>query len=145
MKELWAVINAEDSANQQKVKHILDTRGWLGPDVVGGKGSLTLFLVIQHADSATQQKYLPLLRQAVQEGKAQPSHFALMEDRTRVRRGEKQLYGSQLKTDPATGKYILEPIEDEPNVNKRRAAIGMEPLEQYLKRFGVEYTLPAKN
>lgn len=145
MKELWAAINAKDSVNQLKVKHILDTRGWPGTEIIGGKGSQALFLVIQHADSATQEKYLPLLRQAVQQGKAQPSNLALLEDRTRVRRGEKQLYGSQLKTDPATGKDVLVPIEDEPNVNKRRAAIGMEPLEQYLKRFGVEYTLPTKN
>lgn len=144
VQDLLPSMRAQDSVNLLKVKSILDTRGWLGPDIVGAKGSQTLFLVIQHADSATQEQYLPLLRQAVKEGKAQPSQLALLEDRTRISRGEKQLYGSQYKTDPVTGKDVFFPIEDEPNVNKRRATMGLIPLEVYAREMGIEYTLPKK-
>jgi hypothetical protein len=59
-----------------------------------------------------------------------------------TKQGKKQIYGSQLKTNEKTGKYEFYPIEDEPNVNKRRVAIGLEPLEEYAKRFGLDYTLP---
>ncbi len=82
MKELWKTILYKDSKNLLIVKEIIDTKGWLGPDVIGEKGNTTLFLVIQHADPATQEKYLPVLRKAVQEGNAAPQDLALLEDRT---------------------------------------------------------------
>ena len=31
---------------------------------------------------------------------------------------------------------------DEVNVNKRRASVGLGPLEEYAKYFGVDYVLP---
>ncbi|MDT3404368.1 hypothetical protein [Mucilaginibacter terrae] len=40
------------------------------------------------------------------------------------------------------GKATIDPIEDEPNVNKRRAAVGLQPLEDYVKQWGIEYHLP---
>ncbi len=44
-----------------------------------------------------------------------------------------------------TGKNEFFPIEDEANVNKRRAAVGLEPLEEYAKHFGIDYVLPKSN
>jgi hypothetical protein len=142
--ELWKVINYKDSQNLVVVKEIIDTKGWLGDDELGDQGNTTLFLVIQHADSATQEKYLPVLLQAVKEGKAKPHQLALLEDRTRTNKGQKQIYGSQVFQDPSTNKLIFFPIEDEINVNKRRASIGLGPLEEYAKLFGIEYRLPLR-
>ena len=34
------------------------------------------------------------------------------------------------------------PIADEPNVNIRRAKVGLQPLEVYLKQWNILYTLP---
>jgi hypothetical protein len=82
------------------------------------------------------------MRQAVKEGKAQASSLALLEDRVAIGQGKKQIYGSQLITDPKTGKPVLAPIEDEPNVNKRRAAVGLGKLEDYVKYWDIEYKLP---
>jgi hypothetical protein len=144
VKELWKSIGIKDSLNLIKVKAILDKYGWLGPDEVGSMGALTLFLVIQHSDLATQQRYLPLMREAVKNKKAAGANLALLEDRVAVGEGRKQMYGSQLRTDPKTGKSTFFPIEDEANVNKRRTAIGLEPLEAYARRFGLEYHVPEK-
>jgi len=47
---------------QEKVKHILDTHGWLGKEEVGDRGSDALFLVVQHAGLPMQLQYLPLVR-----------------------------------------------------------------------------------
>jgi hypothetical protein len=102
----------------------------------------TLFLVIQHADSLTQVTYLPMLSKAVAKGDAEPQQLALLTDRVLTRQGKKQIYGSQLRTNESTGKYEFFPIEDEPNVNKRRVSIGLGPLEQYAKYFGIDYTSP---
>ncbi len=56
----------------------------------------------------------------------------------------KQIYGSQIHRDQKTGKYFVAPIEDEQNVNKRRAAVGLEPLEEYAKQWNIDYKLPMK-
>lgn len=146
MDSIWKKINYQDSVNLLKVKNIIDTYGWLGADEIGQQGNLTLFLVIQHADSLTQVTYLPVMRKAVEKGKAAPRDLALLEDRVLMNQHKMQIYGSQLRTNDKTGKYEFYPIEDEPNVNKRRAGVGLGPLEEYAKYFGLEYVLPkAKN
>ena len=138
-KMLWKKMRESDSINVQKVIKILDKYGWVGRDVVGQRGNITLFLVIQHADLATQLKYLPSMRKAVEEGNADPSHLALLEDRVALRQGKKQIYGSQVAMDNRTGKYYVENLDDPKNVDKRRAAVGLPPLGEYLKQWGIEW------
>jgi len=144
MKELWKKMGKRDSINLIIVTGIIDKNGWLGPDVVGERGSTTLFLVIQHSNQKVQEKYLPMMTDAVKNGKAQGGNLALLEDRVALGQGKKQIYGSQIHRDPKTGKYFVAPIEDEPNVNKRRASVGLEPLEDYARHWDIEYKLPAK-
>ena len=139
MKKLEKAMMRADSLNLVAVTNILDTRGWLGPDIVSPRGNTALFLVIQHAELETQKKYLPLLRDAVKKKNAQPRHWALMEDRVALSEGRKQIYGSQLQWNEKTGKMELGPIEDEANVDVRRASVGLPPLEEYLKSFGIDY------
>ncbi len=81
MKAHWKIINEKDSINLIKIKKILDERGWLGADIIGNQGNSTLFLVIQHSDIETQEKYLPMMREAVKKGNANSSSLALLEDR----------------------------------------------------------------
>jgi len=144
MNALWAAMSKSDSINLIKVEAVLNKYGWVGPEVVGSKGNATLFLVIQHADSLTRDKYLPTMRAAVKNGKAQASQLALMEDRSALEHGKKQIYGSQIAYDNKTGKYHISPIEDEPNVDKRRAEVGLDPLEEYAKQWSIDYKLPAQ-
>jgi hypothetical protein len=98
-----------------------------------------VFLVIQHADLATQERYLPIMREAVKNGKALASDLALLEDRVLTRNGKPQIYGSQLQENHTTGKYEFAPIQDAANVNKRRASVGLPPLEDYAKMMGINY------
>ena len=117
IKKLWETINYYDSVNEQKVTAILDEHGWLGPDIIGNNGSSALFLVIQHAGIETQQKYLPMMREAVKNGRARGSSLALREDRVALRTGGKQIYGSQIGRDKA-GNHFVSPLEDPENVDK---------------------------
>ncbi|MGB4775039.1 MAG: DUF6624 domain-containing protein [Daejeonella sp.] len=143
-KELWKTIAAKDSINIIKVKSVLDKYGWPGTDEVGENGNSCLFLVIQHSDQKTREKYLPLMREAVKQGKAQGRNLALLEDRVALGQGKKQIYGSQVYRDEVTGKFYFAPIEDERNVNKRRMALGLGKLENYAGEFGFEYKMPVK-
>lgn len=144
MDSLWKRINYFDSVNLIKVKNIIDNYGWLGADEVGQQGASTIFLVIQHSDSLTQLQYVPKMREAVKNGKAQSQNLALLEDRILMNQGKPQIYGSQVRLNEKTGKNEFFPIIDEQNVNKRRASVGLQPLEDYAKFFQFEYVLPQK-
>lgn len=138
---IWELIATKDAINLTKVKTIIDKYGWLGPEEIGYQGNSTLFLVIQHSDQATQEKYLPIMREAAKKKKASPADLALLEDRVLLGQGKKQIYGSQITIDNRTGRHMLSPIEDEANVNKRRAAVGLQPIEDYVKHWGIEYKI----
>lgn len=137
MDDLWKTISRLDSINLIKVTSILDAKGWLGPEVVGEDGSTTLFLVIQHSDLAIQEKYLPLMREAVKNGKARGSSLALLEDRVALRQGKKQIYGSQIGRDPETMIFYVSPMIDPDNVDQRRAEVGLQPLADYVRRWNI--------
>lgn len=141
MRSLWKKIHIRDSANLVRVKKIIDMYGWIGPDEVGKKGAQTIFLVIQHSDSLTQVTYLPLMREAVKKGKARPQDLALLEDRILTKQGKEQIYGSQVRVNEK-GKNEFFPIKDEADVNKRRASVGLGPLEEYAKYFDINYVAP---
>lgn len=133
-----------DSLNLVRVTAIIDSAGWLGADVIGQKANQALFLVIQHGDAQPelQAQYLPLMRDAVQEGRANSWELAMLEDRVRVNHGQPQIYGSQIGW--KDGKPFMQPIEDEEHVNERRAAMRLEPLEKYAERFDLHWSPPVK-
>jgi hypothetical protein len=69
----------------------------------------------------------------------------MLEDRVLVRKGKKQIYGTQVHSGPDTGgKMVLDPIQDEAQVDERRASVGLMPLKEYLKHFGMEYHPPRR-
>jgi hypothetical protein len=141
MKNHWKIISEKDSTNLIKVKSILDKYGWLGADVVGSQGNSTLFLVIQHSDQGSQEKYLTMMREAVKNGKAIGSSLALLEDRVALGQGKKQIYGSQIGRDNDTKLYYVSALEDPDNVDKRRAEVGLQPLAEYVNYWQIKWNV----
>lgn len=142
-KELGIKMAQIDKKNQEQVVALIEEHGWPGKSMVGMQASTAAFLVIQHAPKEIMEKYLPLLREAAAKGEASNNHLAMMEDRVRMNQGLPQLYGSQVRMNPETKQWELYTVEDEANLDKRRAAMGLGPIKDYLKRMGVEYTPPA--
>ncbi|MBO9619943.1 MAG: hypothetical protein J7539_13015 [Niabella sp.] len=128
----------KDSSNLVKVTGILNDYGWLGPQDVGFNGSQALFLVIQHADLQTQRRYLPMIQKAEKEGRTFSSNLAILEDRIAMREGRRQLYGSQGFRDKETGKNYIYPVVDPENLESRRKAMGLTPMEQYVKGWNLD-------
>lgn len=131
-----------DSCNQVQVKALIAKYGWLGKSVIGNYNQV-LFLVIQHADLETQEKYFPMLQESVDKGESSKTDAAMLQDRILMRQGKKQIYGSQVVFNK-TGEQEFYPIEDEKNVNLRRAKVGLQPIEEYAKYFGIDYKLPTQ-
>jgi len=141
MKAHWKTIAEKDSINLIKIQKILDERGWLSPEIIGGKGNMTLFLVIQHSPIEIQEKYLPMMREAAKKNNARPSSLALLEDRVALRTGKRQIYGSQIARDSETGEFYVSPIENPEEVNKRRAEVGLGTIEDYISNWNITWNV----
>jgi len=141
VKNHWVKISENDEKNLIKIENILETRGWLGRDIIGRGGSTTIFLVIQHASLEIQEKYLPMMRNAVAIGNAHGSQLALLEDRIAMRNDKPQIYGSQITTNMETGKKYIHPIIDPENVDKRRRSVGLGELEIYVRNFNLQWKI----
>lgn len=120
-----------DSVNHSEVCDVLDSRGWVGRDVIGDVCEV-FWLIIQHAPLESQKRYLPLFHAAVERGELDASAVAMMEDRVAVFEGRPQKYGSQVEQDE-DGRYVPFELLDATKVDEWRAEVGMGPLEEYLK------------
>lgn len=124
----WA---KDDHHNQELVISIIEKCGMPTLDEVSEHQMNALWLVLQHSDHDLQKKYWPQVKQAVENGDLKKSQYALMKDRLLMSEGKPQLYGSQIYN----GK--LYKLADPDSVDHWRAEMGMEPLADYLRRFGI--------
>jgi len=125
----------EDHRNQELVISIIEKCGMPSLQEVSNKQMNAIWLGLQHTDKKYRKKYFPLIEDAVNAGDLSKQQYALMKDRILMDDGKPQLYGSQIKN----GK--LYKLEAPASVNERRKDMGMEPLEDYLKNFNIEYKL----
>ncbi|PHS62867.1 MAG: hypothetical protein COB12_10205 [Flavobacterium sp.] len=143
MDAFWQVILKKDSINLVKVSKILEENGWPDKKKIGKRGTSTLFLVIQHANQETQEKYFSMIKKAVADNNLPKRQFAMFYDRMVLRRGEKQVYGTQLAmNDESKTPYIL-PLEDPRNVDKRRAEMGLNTMQENLNRWNLVWDVEA--
>jgi len=122
-------------ANREWFKGVVEKKGWPGQTTVGFDGEDAAWLLTQNADPdpAFQKQALKLLEEAVKRKDARPVHVAYLTDRVLAGEGKKQPYGTQFML--KDGKMDPRPIEDEANVDKRRAEVGLVPLAEYRKQL----------
>ncbi|MEW5797235.1 MAG: DUF6624 domain-containing protein [Candidatus Zixiibacteriota bacterium] len=137
-REASQVSNHHDSVNMVRLEEIIALHGWPGKSLVGDQAALAAFLVLQHAELEIQLKYLPLVEAAAAKGDVERAHLAMLQDRVFMRQDKPQKYGTQLWSDPSTGKLGLYPIDDSINVDFRRAEVGLAPLADYIRSMGIE-------
>jgi len=120
--------------NARHLRRIIESVGWPGSDVVGSDGAEAAWLILQHAISEPDllRRTLPLLTAAAREGKADPAHAAMLEDRIRFFEGRPQRYGTQLDWD-ADGHLSPGDVEDPHKLAERREAVGLPPLEEQVE------------
>lgn len=122
--------------HQPILEAIVRKYGYPGIKQVGEKSANNFWLLVQHADAHPefQRLVLKLMLAEVQRKNASPRNYAYLSDRVAENAGQLQEYGTQVKYEgPGIGKAAPRSLRDPKNVNKRRAAIGMETLEDYLK------------
>lgn len=138
--QLWQKQNELDAANQVKIADFLRKEGWpTSEQYPDGKASHTVWLVVQHAPLSYQQEFYDLALVAYFNGDLHPYSFALLIDRIRVNAGKPQIFGSQLQSNKDDDGYHFPTILDKAHVNKRRAFVEMDSIEEYAKRNGITY------
>jgi len=140
-KTLAKIAAAQDAIDRRcisRLREIIQQHGWPGIDLVGREASSAAFLILQHAELSDQKRYFPMLKAAAEQRNASAADAAMLEDRILMREGKPQIYGTQLRTNDITGKLELWPIAEEESVDSRRAAVGLPPLVEYLKFFGLK-------
>ncbi|UCA57739.1 hypothetical protein KB553_11760 [Chryseobacterium rhizoplanae] len=123
----------EDHRNQELVISIIEKCGMPTLKEVGQKQMDAIWLGLQHSTKEIRIKYFPYVEKAVKNGDLSKQQYALMKDRILMDEGNPQIYGSQIEN----GK--LYKLENPETVNERRKEMGMEPIEDYLKNFNIQF------
>ncbi|ASW76398.1 hypothetical protein IQ37_07170 [Chryseobacterium piperi] len=117
--------------NAKSLNSIIETIGYPTIDKVGKEASEAAWLIIQHSigQPSFMKKCAELLKNAVDEQKADVVNLAYLTDRIAVLEGRSQLYGTQFDWNE-NGELVPNPFDDVVKVNKRRQSIGMNTLEE---------------
>lgn len=80
-----------------RLKEIINRYGWPTHNLVGEQAANAAWLLAQHSDHfpSFQKRCLKLLKKAVMKNQASKEDLAYLTDRVLVRRGKKQVYGTQ--------------------------------------------------
>lgn len=139
-----AAVEAIDRRSTARLKEVVARHGWPSFALVGEDGAHAAWLLVQHADldPAFQKECLAKMAPLVERAQASGIDYAYLTDRVAVAEGRPQRYGTQFdeRREPR-------PIEDEANVDVRRAALGMPSMAAYrammLEMYGPPQAAPA--
>lgn len=131
-----------DADNTEWLGEQVGKTGWPTVSQVGKQAAHTAWLLVQHADADPkfQRKCLDLMAK-LPKGEVDGKDVAYLTDRVLLAEGKKQVYGTQFHS--PNGKWEPRPLEDEANVDKRRAEVGLSTLAEYVKQLEAAYG-PAK-
>lgn len=85
----------------------------------------TPFLIIQHSDLKTQEKYLPLIKEMCMNKEIPCNQYAMLQDRVNLRNNKSQIYGTQ---GPKDENGMLPNLYEPEKINERRIQLGLNPL-----------------
>ncbi|MFG6157665.1 DUF6624 domain-containing protein [Halomonas sp. 1390] len=122
--------------NAARLKAIIGRHGWPGRSLVGEEAAKAAWLIAQHAvsDLPFMTECIGHLEAAVARGEAPGWQLAFLQDRVRTLSSEPQVYGTQFDVDDG-GWPTPFPVEAPETVNARRAALGMNFLEERLAQM----------
>lgn len=115
-------------------KAIIAKIGFPDRDKVGKDGVDAAFILMMHTlnDGSNDDKDIneiePLIKSAVLAGKFPPYYLAILTDRNKGLKRQRQVYGTYWEKDRKSGKRVISVIEDIANVDLRRKKIGLPSL-----------------
>lgn len=124
--------------NTIRLSEIIGQYGWPNRSMVGKDGSWTAWAIVQHSnDLSFQKKCLKLLENLLKTEEPEPVLYAELYDRICRNIGQTQKFGQAIIVENGIKKFY--PIENPSEVDKRRKAIGLEPLRVYANENYIAY------
>lgn len=132
-------VEAIDKINTAEFKAVMKDWTWRQLATAENRLAGRAFHIVQHTnDDAFREETLAQIKPLAEEGLMEGQSYALMYDRVNLKKnGGQQLYGTQTKC--VNGQYDVHDLIDPGNVNERRKALEMEPIEPYLERLREYY------
>lgn len=123
-------MQAVHEQNARKLEEIVSGHGWPGIVLVGDDGAKAAWVIVQHAIGlpSFQRRCLDLLHKSACAHEVPSWQPAYLLDRIRVFEGKPQVYGTQFDRDEQ-GEMSPCPVEDAGGLNERRAALGLDSIE----------------
>ena len=117
--------------NTRRAKEVLSEGGWPAISQVGEDGSDAMWLIVQHSvlEPEFMLSCVPVLERLVKAGEAKGWQLAFLQDRALMLQEKPQIYGTQHVLD-TNGELRPYELADPDGVDKRREAVGLEPLEE---------------
>ncbi|HEX2267901.1 MAG TPA: VWA domain-containing protein [Pyrinomonadaceae bacterium] len=127
--------------NTIKLCEIIKTHGWLTTALVDRPGVFAAFQILKNSGMfELQRDLLPVIVAAIKKDPFQKPEFAGLYDRLRVSAGMKQVFGTQAVI--SGGFLVLYPIEDEANVNARRAEYDLIEMDAHIRDLERTFSKP---
>lgn len=123
---------AQDEVRRQRLAEIIAAKGWPTISMVGFEAANAAWLVAQHTPPeqlARARSWLALMQDAAARHEISPANLATSIDRVLVYENKAQRYGTQFRSGPG-GRTEPYPIDDITDLDQRRAAVGLPPLDQ---------------
>jgi hypothetical protein len=132
-------MRAVNNAHARELADIVDRQGWPDTASAGPDGAAAAFMIAQAAIGLPRfmRACLELVEAAAAEGRVPRWQAALLTDRVRWLEGRPQVYGTQFDWN-AAGELVPLPIEDEGNVDARRALADLTSMAEGLKQRRAE-------
>ena len=123
--------------NAKRLDEIVARHGWPDECAVGKDGSEAAWLIVQHAIDQPdfQRRMFIYLQNAAEQGRAEASQPAFLEDRIRSLEGRPQKFGTQFDWDESGEMSPYPEIEDPTNVNELRASVGLPTIEDAIQEM----------
>lgn len=129
-KAIWQFKESISKQNIRILDSLINKYGWPEKSLVASARVIP-FLLVQHADLATQKRYLPQFEYQWSQGKIPFNWIAMLTDRILLRERKPQKYGSQSVWNPHLQKYVLYYVENPDSMNILRMEMGIgSPISQ---------------
>lgn len=133
-KAAGPLIVAQDKIHVARLKAIVAEHGWPKISETSERTSASAMTLVNHAgfDLAFQRDVLALIEPLAQVREARPEDYARLYDRLATADNRPQRYGTQ-GTTCKDGRYAIPAdLEAPETLDQRRAAVGLQPIAEYL-------------
>ena len=122
--------------NQKTIKEYFKKYGIPTISKDGKNESYYFWLIVQHSDNDVnfQEKVLKKMKYFIKNNDINKSNYAYLYDRVKKNKNQPQRYGTQMIYD-STGTHFPYKLEDEKKLNQYRNEMGLESIEDYLKKM----------